>query len=48
MTSNKVLNKYTLFYKEHFYKQLQAKIGKKNEANAKQHPEAELLLSENY
>ena len=38
---------YILFYKEHFYKQHQAEIGKK-QVNAKQHPEAELLLFENY
>ena len=31
------------FPKQHFYKQHQAEI-----ANAKQHPEAELLLFENY
>ena len=30
------------FYKQHFYMQRQAEIGKKI-ANAKQHPEAELL-----
>ena len=35
-------------YKQHFYKQRQAEIDKKNQANAKQHPEAELLLFENY
>ena len=29
-------------------KQRQAKIGKKNQANAKQHPEGEILLFENY
>ena len=36
--------------KQHFYKQRQAKIGKKssNQANAKQHLEDELLLFENY
>ena len=34
------------FYKQHLYKQRQAKIGK-NQANAKQHLEAELLLFEN-
>ena len=38
---------YTLFYKQHFCKQRQAKIGKKL-ANSKQHPEAELVLFENY
>ena len=36
------------FYKQHFYRQHQAEIGKKNQAKAKQHPEAELLLFENY
>ena len=35
-------------YKQNFYKQRQAEIGKKNQAKAKQHPEAELLLFENY
>ena len=35
------------FYRQHFYKQHQPEIGK-NQANAKQHPEAELLLFENY
>ena len=35
------------FYKQHFYQQRQAEIGK-NQANTKQHPEAELLLFENY
>ena len=34
-------------YKQHFYKQHQTEIGKKNQAKAKQHPEAELLLFEN-
>ena len=34
------------FYKQHFYKQRHAEIGKK--ANAQQHSEAELLLFENY
>ena len=33
---------YTLFYKQHFYKQLQAKIGK-NLIKTKLHREAELL-----
>ena len=32
------------FYKQQFYEQRQAEIGKKNQANAKQHSEAELLL----
>ena len=36
-----------LFDKQHFYKPHQAETGK-NQANAKQHPEAELLLFENY
>ena len=35
------------FYKQHFYKQGQAEIGK-NQAKAKQNPEPELLLFENY
>ena len=30
------------FYKLHFYKQRQTEIAKKNQANAKQHPEVEL------
>ena len=38
---------YTLVYKQHFYKQHQAEIGK-NQANAKQHPEAERLTFENF
>ena len=38
---------YKLFYKEHYYKQRQLKLAK-NQANAKQHPEAKLLLFENY
>ena len=33
---------YTLFYKQHFYKQLQAKTGK-NLIKTKHHREAELL-----
>ena len=36
-----------LFYKQHFYKQRQGEIGKK-QANATQQTEAELLLFENY
>ena len=36
---------YTLFYKQHFYKQLQAKIGK-NLIKTKHHREAELLSRE--
>ena len=36
------------FYKQLFYKRRQAKIGKKNQANPKQHPRAELLLFEIY
>ena len=40
---------HTLFsYKQHLHKQHQAEIGKKKWAKAKQHPEAELLLSESY
>ena len=34
------------FHKQHFYKKLQAEIGKKS-SKAKQHPDAELLLFEN-
>ena len=34
------------FYRQHFYRQHQAETGKN--LNAKQHPEAELLLFENY
>ena len=37
-----------LFYTQHVYKQNQAEIGKKSQAKAKHHPEAELLLFENY
>ena len=37
----------TRFYKQHFYKQRQADIGK-NQANVKQNPAAELLLFKNY
>ena len=36
-----------MFYKQHFFKQRPAEIGK-NQANAKQQPEAKLLLFENY
>ena len=36
------------FHRQQFYKQCQAEIGKKNQANAKQNPETELLLFENY
>lgn len=32
------------FFKQHICKQNQAKIGKKNQTNAKQHSEAKLLL----
>ena len=39
---------YTLFHKQQFYKKRQAEIDKKNQANVKQHPEAELLVFENY
>ena len=35
------------FYKRHFYKQRQPEIDK-NQEKAKQHPEAELLLFENF
>ena len=43
-----VTHPYTLFYiyKQHFYKQRQLKLAK-NQANAKQHPEAEFLPFEN-
>ena len=34
-------------YKHHFYKQARMKLAK-SQVNAKQHPEAELLASENY
>ena len=34
-------------YKQHFYKQHHAEFGK-IQTNAKQHPDAELLLFENY
>ena len=40
--------KFTLFYQQHFYEQRQAEIGKKKQAKAEQHPEAEFLLIENY
>ena len=36
-----------IFHKQYFYKQRQPETGK-NQAKAKQHPEAELLLFENY
>ena len=42
---------HAFFYKQHFYKQRQPEICKKTtkkQANVKQHPEAELLLFENY
>ena len=35
---------HVFFYKQHFYKQCQVEIGKKNQAKIKQHREAELLL----
>ena len=41
-------NKLHAFYKQFFYKQRQTKIGKKNQAKAKQNPEAGLFLFENY
>ena len=44
---NLVNLEYTLFYKQHFYKQHQAEIDK-NQAKAKQHTEAELLRFKNY
>ena len=34
--------------KQHFHKQHQTEFGKKNQAKAKQHPQAELLLFKNY
>ena len=37
----------TLFYKQHLNKQHRLKLAKK-QVKAKQHPEAELLLFENY
>ena len=39
---------YAFFYKQHFYKQRQAEIGKKKPAKANQHPEAKLSLFEIY
>ena len=39
--------KFAILFKS-FYKQRQAEIGKKNQAKAKQHSEAEHLLFENY
>ena len=36
------------FYKHYFSKQRQTETGKKNQANSKQHSEAELLLFENH
>ena len=41
------LRLHAFFYKQHFYKQRQAEIGK-IQANTKKHPEAELLPFENY
>ena len=38
---------YIYQHKQHFYKQRQAKIGR-NQEKAEQHPEAELLVLENY
>ena len=43
-----MFSEYTLFYKQHFCKQLQAVKLAKNQAKAKQHPETELLLFEIY
>ena len=48
VTALKRFRLHAFFYKQHFYKQLQVKIGKKNQANAKQHSEGEILLFENY
>ena len=36
------------FYKQYFYKQSQTDIGTENQVHAKQHPEADLSLFENY
>ena len=48
VTALKRFRLHAFFYKQHFYKQLQVKIGKKNQANAKQHSQGEILLFENY
>ena len=37
------LSLHGFFQKQQFYKQREAEIGKKNQANAKQHPEAQVL-----
>ena len=43
----KQIHHYSLFFiSQNFYKQCQAEIGKKNQANAKQQSEAEFLLYE--
>ena len=42
------LSLHGFFQKQQFYKQREAEIGKKNQANAKQHPEAQVLPFENY
>ena len=50
VSSEHILQKtryYTLFYKQHLHKQRQAELAK-NQANAKQHPDAKLLLYENH
>ena len=39
---------HAFFHKQRFYKQRQAEIGKKIQAKAKEDPEAEILLFENY
>ena len=39
---------HAFLYKQYFYKQRHAEIGKKNQANAKQHDKTELLLFENH
>ena len=44
----KIRFSYDSGYTRFFYKQRQADIGKKNQAKAKQRPEAELVLFENY
>ena len=46
MQNQKFEHIHTFFYKHHFYKQHQAKTGKK--LNAKQHPEADCYLKVNH
>ena len=45
--NHKELENDTLFYKQHFISNTRLKLAK-NQAKAKQHPEAEVLLFENY